>query len=317
MSNKRRHHYLPVCYLNYFRDSDGKVFKLDFKSCDFIPRFDYPKNICYITGYYEIPERFKSKYPDHFHQDPLFIEKEVFKKFENSYHSFFNKITKDRSLSFGETKEFSRYLLQLKIRNLYWQNESIKNMDDHLETAKNSVKTLIEKKHEFSHIPSEWIEVLIQLEGARFKNDKDSGLRIMLERLIEWNADPEKYSDFIENMINSKWILLINTNKNNPFITTDNPGYSVHKNNGISNVKLADGYRFFFPISPEYCLYITDLESDSKGSRKKIHIKRAELEYVNIINNRSLMHFNNIVISNCKTILSDIKNKIETGRPLS
>jgi hypothetical protein len=91
--------------------------------------------------------------------------------------------------------------------------------------------------------------------------------------------------------------------ENGPFfITSDNPGYSLKGNDGLTyNTNFSDPYMFFFPISFRYCLVISSEQKDfaylNKDQHKTYKSSVISSDLVITINNSSIQCINSLLMA--------------------
>lgn len=177
MSTPNKHHFLPRTYLNAFTNSQKQLFqqrkgyiKIDPKS---------PKQICYIPNY------FKYNSPEDllFHKlkDHHFIEKEGFKKYENSYAKLLRKIITPSlypiTLKKSEILLFLEILISFKRRSPTYRKFVIKSFVDMVNSDqfKKDTQLGIEISRRINKIdPDKYLETFIR--NVTYNNEKQADL---------------------------------------------------------------------------------------------------------------------------------------------
>lgn len=305
----KKHHYVPVCYLNKFTDDSGKIYKLH-KEHPYNIKFSYPKNECNEEYYYQINESMKNKFKAMEKINEMFIESTVLHSYENPYNNLFEKITSKKRLSISQVEQFAKIIINFVIRNPYWRNNvitpAVKNLDKIInKESENTVKAEMSQ-----YLPRSTVNEITKNVRKQFEEDPDSIKYLHHNNLIKSYTD-FSVSEYVNILKGASWTLLINNNTDNPFITTDNPGVGNKINTDmIYNNYFDKGFSYFFPISPKYCLRITDAISTVKHGRdvkKEILKEKVNINIVNQINNNLVRYANKIIISNNRNYLESFK----------
>ncbi|MGV3597095.1 MAG: DUF4238 domain-containing protein [Bacteroidota bacterium] len=297
--NPERHHFVPRCYLkNFLRN--GKFFVLDIekvkKGFNEYPKKLSDNQVCYIKNYYEI-NTYEHVINVH---DKLFVEKEVLRKLEGLYNKIYNKILLYNDLEINDCITLSDFIIQLKIRNPFFQLKTIeKNKDSWIDDI---FQEGFDLPPEFNNIPIDLQQSIFKMIKNEKKKNPYTGREIQLNSLILRHSDDfEKNRKIREAIINCKWTLLVAPDNGPFFITSDNPGVSTGLDGLVYNTKFDNGFYFHFPLSPLHCLLISDDVKDncfSENSTSKF-IQKVIVEPKIVIgtNNKSIQRINKLLIA--------------------
>lgn len=100
--------------------------------------------------------------------------------------------------------------------------------------------------------------------------------------------------------------------KPNPFITNDNPGATLVKDDRIVNTQFSDWYAFSFPISPDFMFMILNQDDHSLFAHNRIKVvehRTIDKEFVGYANKACIHNANEMIISNSKAVLEDLKKQ--------
>jgi hypothetical protein len=272
VSQPKKHHYVPQCYLKNFRsENGGPLFTLNIehlkKNYNTKIKSQHPGAICYINNYYSIKDKLifsgELKAID-------FVEKIVNHYYEDSYQSVFEKLINDQSISLEDAMFVSDFLVHLKIRNPFQigLNENLK-IEKIIQVAQGRYSSLKNEaiKWGFSSV---FFDSIYENEIIKLINKESLTKDFQLESLVQKFTNPEKnLALFREAILSCQWTLIESKNDQELFITTDNPGIAIDIFGNTHNTKFANGFNFFFPISPKYTLEISDSKKDHLRTNKK------------------------------------------------
>jgi hypothetical protein len=204
---KKRHHIVPKCYLENFVDDDGFVWVLDTEDSIFNIK---PANILVENHFYTITLKNGEK--------SLFVE-DTLANIESKYIDIFNnKLSKDIFLDDTERANVSVFLAALFLRTKT-HREGLKGMFQKLKSSmeewKKHYETNKQSRDFASVMPSSGKTISIDDVNEYLKNYKDQHSINIIDQLPE-------ISQIIFNMKWSIW-----KNKNNNFVTCDNPLYLI------------------------------------------------------------------------------------------
>lgn len=308
MSEYEDHHFVPQCYLNNFRSSEnGPLFVLNIENVKRgyktkVKPF-YPKAICYQENFYSIKRGLilsREKRPANY------IENEVNGYYENNLPSLISKIIKSPIISLEEATLFSDLIIHLKVRNPYQlllnEKNKFKRVND--VAANNYVR--LREEYLNKGYPEEIFDLLFNETVSNLFNNINLVEDFQIESLIQKFENPDYRNRIFRNAIlSSSWTLLEINEKDIFFITTDNPGVAIDNERMIHNTKFTNGYQYYFPLSPNYVLMLSDLPK-KKNDSEKILIDRVKVESYTIqkINELFSQVSNKLLISNSSETLN-------------
>lgn len=250
-----KHHYVPQCYLKVFANFQNSLWQL---------KKDYGKMSSKTPGQvcYEIDaNRFKDKHTllNHGITDEYYVEKEAFKYQETGYGKIIGivikyqqgpqVIDKHRYRLFLETiatikrrNPSTRKGLMEAFKTGYQSEEGIKRFREYL-----SEQTGF--KESGAHFEQE-----IRTHFVNRSKDTNYQYDMYLSAFIDkgqFNVIAELTNDFYRL---KQYIL--HPPVGWQFITSDNPGFTIYDGKVISLGGFEGDYEFYFPLSPEACLYM-------------------------------------------------------------
>ncbi|RIW11722.1 DUF4238 domain-containing protein, partial [Algoriphagus lacus] len=151
MSDPKKHHFVPECYLNEY--SGGKdLYCLDLKLLFERKKIHVgkknPSQICYSPNFYTIKDL---PFYDFDGYEELFLESKAFKKLEDDYRLIINNLLKNKKVSRIEGAMISDFILNLKIRNPIFLMISESNKVRNIQVVMDKLYQDIVKKDEFKH----------------------------------------------------------------------------------------------------------------------------------------------------------------------
>lgn len=303
MSEPRKHHFVPEVYLKRFAlNKSGDLFSLRVKS-----KFKNQKvkkvnksQVCYEFDKYMF--RTDKIITANKLEDPNFIEKNKFTYENNELILLFDKIDHSKKLFVSEVKKLIQILLNLKRRNPVFSNEYIKKGSNRKFLDVNVER--LEKDLIKAGMPTERVKsVISKVRGEMIENLKDEDYKLDLYRNTLLNFDNEiERNDkaLVDRLLNWK-ITVFQTDYQNPFITSDNPGYTLRNLREIFNMNFGYIDGFAFPISPKSLLYFSKGNSlNQLELYKKITYTRATKDIVLLFNNGTIINSFKYIFSNMK-----------------
>lgn len=313
-------HYLPECYLNEFTNPNGKFFSIN---NDLLKRGKRgylqdktPGSVCYLPDYYTLDMDIPITYRNLSQSDPLVIERELFKKYEDEYPAIITQIRNRGSLSTSQARLFLHAIISIKLRNKYIrdqysgeEHQKIINQifeDDFFDAQKASKEQFPDKTEE------EVIEAINNVRDQALNSEEFKKL-LHLAGLYDREQNPQSVINQIVNIFLKKEWVIYESDLSATFVCTDNPGYCVDSANRIQNVKFVD-CTFVFPITPLLCVIISDKRNDLSFSGnsvvKHINYQPAGATLINGINDGSLAYFSRYVFAQTKQTLNPILAQI-------
>lgn len=274
MSEPKKHHFVPEVYLQRFAiNKEGDLFKLNVKNI-------YKNNptkkvnksqICYEEYRY----KFKSEkiIKANNLKDTNYIEKQKFNYENKDLTEIFDKIDYSKRLFVREARKLVDILLNIKFRNPSVSNKFLtqKTKED---IIKNHSKRLM-KDMLSDNIPLEKANLMIkELQNRLIKNlqNEDYALDLYRNNLLEQDEEVIKEKNkLIEEILH--WDFIVHrTDYQNPFITSDNPGYTLNGFSNCYNCHFDNIDSFVFPLSPTRLITIKKTISNRESILyKKIH----------------------------------------------
>ncbi len=283
MSTPKDHHYLPKVYLKEFSNSQKQLFQI-IKGQKTISLKSIGQ-VCYEPDYFKFSS--KENLLLHNIDDVYHIEKNAFKKQENSYSNHLKKITfpsltsvevkKSELLSFLET------LITIKRRNPTYRKEIIKSYKEYItsEQFKKDAELGIEISKRIDKIdPVEYLENYINEAITDKSKQSDFYLQGFLDKENRITAH------VAETLIQFK-TYIYHAPLGCDFITSDNPGFTMMPNGQLYSFGgFATPFTFIFPLTPKCCLFISHqfMDKDHLNLNKKIHVIHTDANFVNTVN---------------------------------
>jgi hypothetical protein len=296
----KKHHFVPECYLkNFIRNSD--LFTLDVsKLKEGIPeivRRAQPGGICYIEHYYTIPEASNNAMFKLEGLGALFVESTVLTALERKYgKTLYTKLSSKIALSVDEGNDLVDFILQLKFRNPFHFDHMKENMHGTIEEVMSEIaEKAFKPGARFSHLPRDLRESIVDDVKKEAIDNPLFSKQMQLSRFVEEYKDPGKRSMLRNALLGASWFLLGSPPDGPYFITSDNPGFATAPDGLNYNTKFADGFAFYFPVSPVLCLLITDLKGPLKNFDNIIQ-QQIDAHTVIGINNRAIQRVNKLLI---------------------
>lgn len=303
-----KHHYVPECYFKTFLNSQKQMWrKSNGTSKSYLCN---PAQVCYEIGINEIktPEILKNNQL----VDSLHIEKYSFVKQENNYHKTVKKLIVHSSVPFAVSKDqyrlFVETLVTIKRRNPKTRTEIINaftngyNSEGAVEEFK---KYLIEESKKLG------IELDIDLDDyvKEYLKSKAGNLQWKHDMYLTGHLKSDSYdviNKITNQLYNLKQVILL-SQSNTQFITSDNPGFVKKENMILSIGGLVSPFEFYFPLSPSACLYVnSEIQESSSLTEKLIHSTVISQQEVTMINKFTSFVSNKMLFANNKTVFEGI-----------
>lgn len=297
MNEPTKHHYVPEVYLSRFSlNSTGDLYTLKAKS-KFKEKVKTKNKsqICYtINGYKfdnnEIIKQFNI-------QDNNIIEKTAFDYENSKLKTLFDKIDYFNNLTKSEFRDLLNIILDIKARNPIF-SESIKNINTsskYFDNRLKGLKCLSKKLCEKYGLDPKIVDNVQKDVKQKFANQN---YKLNAHKSNFLNPHPVR-EELLDILVNWEAFILY-TEYNNPFITSDNPGYTIQPDNKILNMEFGKVDRFIFPVSPKSSLVLFKNNRKTLDIYKELKFKKATLRMVLDINRGTLINSNQILIGNLK-----------------
>lgn len=317
-----KQHFLPQCYLREFTNSEGKLHTLDLNLFRFGRKvFDntrYPMEVCRSKDFYTIDSNLTKDSTELMHADPYFLENK-FGEYEGKYPKLIAKLKREQSYLHQEDASLLMLIvLDFKLRNPFYR-------DRVFEKGKQQV---IEKAHDelrrkVGQLNDDFIrrvadqsraEMMMDIDALQLKHmaDKNFAERSHLASLIRRKKDEDGlYRSFCNHLLRFEWLLL---RSNQSFITTDNPGFSLDKNNNVQNTNFGDDFSYFLPLTPSLCFAVSSQGVDRSfrvgAGKKQLTIVNADIEMIRVINESHGHYFTQHVFANTSELINQIADQI-------
>lgn len=309
-----QHHYVPKVYLkNFSCDSNGNIYRLDIKLPfgNVTPKLSHINRVCKEDNFYKIETKeLLSRYNL---QDPYFIEKKAF-DYENSFlNRISEKLSKKRAVSNRDAKRLIKTLLSIKRRNKSFK-EAYHNSDLVKGVTEKNIQELKLKaelsKDKFSEHGVDIIQIADRVEGwmneMMFKKEYITDM-YREGFILDLNSE-EREKELIEQLSALKFFVF-QTTPDYPFITSDNPGFTVTPDEKIVNTGFSDWSVFSFPINPQLLFIVMNGQRDEHDViMKTIHYRYANRQFVDLANKAAVSNCNETVLSHNKEVLNKISN---------
>lgn len=314
-SPPKKHHFVPECYLNNFL-SNSRLFVLNIKKVKKglreIPHESHPKRICYLEDYYRTSVDLQNDIFKLSLEDPLHIEQKSLWNLENKYDTLFRQLTTRRSLSLEDAGSFADFILQMKLRNPFWlENTLEKKKNEWIDESISKIAVEIEKNSRYKNIPEKKRNTIIENYKNQCRNNSLFSKTLQLYSiLMRFDQNAESNSEVRNILLKSTWSLIKAPDDGPFFVTTDNPGGAIGIDGLYYNTRFNNGFQFYFPLSPEFCLGITDslFENNNDPKIKTVELLEASRELVILINDIEIQHVNTLIIAKDKWYLEQIVN---------
>lgn len=311
------HHYVPQCYLKPFT-INKQLFALDVrkvqKGYKELPIRRSTAQTCYFKDYYTIGEEMGEPQFRLNAYEALYIEVKVLSRLENLYGDIHGKLISNRAISLNDAINLSDFIIQLKLRNPYWLKETLeKKKDSFIDSAMDIIVTdKLDSNAQFKHMPMQLKAAVAEWIRAENKQNPKFSKQMQLFSLIQRNNHEETRNEkFRLALVDCKW-MVYEAPENGPyFVTSDNPGYSLKANDGLTyNTNFTNPFMFFFPLSPTRCLVISSHEKDfsytQKTKQKVFKSGTISGDLVISINNTTMQCINSLLIAADSWYLSQI-----------
>jgi hypothetical protein len=313
-SNPKKHHFVPECYLKRFAfDKNGELYKLRVKPYHWAKKVKQANisSICYEPDFYTIEkqallDRYKI-------DDPYYIEKFGFTYEQEFLTKILDALPKREIIGSLQYRKFLIMILDLKRRNNSFRaNYSVDNKVGK-EIIERNIRQLKEAEHKMkgSRIPpfAEKIEkyLLTEMKSQSFYDE------IFHRSFLKYSEDDKSQNVIVDFLLRLKPIIF-KTTKDYPFITSDNPGGVLLKNDRVQSTGFNDQFStFFFPIDPLHLFALhLGFNEQKKSAFRKVNHRDVNSTFVDYVNKAAIANCNKIVISNSKLHLSNLKDKLLT-----
>ncbi len=310
-ATKNDHHYVPQVYLKRFSfDNHGNLYTYKvnpFKQYNMV-RSQNKSAICYKKDLYKFRNQFNIGFIDY--NKPNIIEESCFQYENDTLSKLFDQLEFSKFLYTSQLDNFLKILISIKNRNPFVMNLSKKV--DYQASVNRTIDQLIPSING-SNIPQDIkdniIPGLYQVMNAvmaeeNFEND------LYRRFLLDKERNHEKKIPILDLFRKSR-IDILRTTVDCPFITSDNPGFTVDLNNNVYNLDLYHVTQFFFPLSPFTMLHIDlTLKEDDSMIKRHFTIRNVSSKEVLWLNTCTIQNCNEMIVSNSEDNLNILKQFI-------
>lgn len=299
----RKHHYVPVCYLNQFTNSQKSFYKK--RNDNGKISLTNPSKVCYEldTNRFRYSETMESNNID----DEYYVEKNSFKIQENNYGKIAGAITKfqiePKVIDKDKYYLFLETLITIKRRNPTSRNEIIQAFKEgyNSEEGKKKLKELLLEDIASGKVDPSIEQYLIDSLINRSKDDD-----YLHDMYLSAYVDKTEHTT-IPNVARDLYVLkqvIFHPPIGYQFITSDNPGFLIVGDKVINLGGFGGDFQFYFPLSPTSCLFIRSNDrEDGRITEKTIYHLPASDFVVNTINNATKTVSNKSLFSLSRAVL--------------
>jgi hypothetical protein len=296
LNKKKRHHYIPIFYLNFFKTEDGFVCIYDRKKKEF--RRQKPINTAVVGKYYQLSDNFEEK---------IDIEENL-ALVETLTKPIIDKLLQRQKINIEEKKTLTFFIALMKVRvprfekvlDIIYSKQIIASINEAFNTDA-SIGNLLtnyeaETGDKIEIEPEEFRKILRGLTIV--EGERDTKLNILAPAAMEIS----------KRIYNMTWTMLF-CEKECSFITSDNPFVVVEPTEDIALPRDASRLLFqfskiIFPLASNACLVLEDLNRNSMF----INTSRNVVREINIITAKNCERF---VISRNEALLRNIVRKAQ------
>ena len=285
---KDSQHLVPKVYLKHWRIEEGKNFVY---GIDFSDKF---KRYVQTFGLNDKAFTQRRYYNDNSLKNPYIIEDFLGQDIEPSYEIIMSEVNNEQNLSQSVREKIIQWLYYSKMRSPYIRTN--------LERATNFIYKTIERLENESLHP--------EMEKTIEQHSKKLAKQIQLNTFTDEGKFKAILSLYIKTLNAKNWKIL-KSNPGFPFLTNDNPGFSL---NTVERFAIDVPFHYvlemnsssiiLYPLSPKYCLEITPFETrtplDICAMTVNIVYEKVSNQTIEFINKGILYTCNKLIISNNK-----------------
>jgi hypothetical protein len=311
MSSPKDHHYVPKVYLREFSNSQQQLFQvLKGKQNISVKTIS---QVCYKTNYFKLHSTasdLTKGIKDHNH-----IEKNVFKKQENTYSKLVKKVTfpslTQAVLKKSEALLFLETLMTIKRRNPAYRQHHIEAYKEYItsEQFRKDAEPGLEIAKRIDKIdPVAYFENFVKEATTDTNKQSDYYLQGFLDK-------ENKIIKFTAQTLMHYKLYMYHAPFGSEFITSDNPGFTTMPDGSLYQFGgFGREFTFTFPLTPKSCLFISykHLENDPLSLDKNIHIIHTDRHFVNAVNEGTFKLATNKIFSYSKETLVKTIDNVES-----
>nr|WP_232325422.1 DUF4238 domain-containing protein [Pedobacter panaciterrae] len=320
-----KQHYLPECYLKEFTNAEGRLHTLDINLLKHKRKvFDeprFPAAVCRSKNLYTIKPEFSKGFKHLKGLHPMYLEYK-FQDYEKHYPALIDKLKRGQDyLQNDDARRLIYTLVDLKIRNPYFRENSIRGkqepvIDNLFDSYREQIKHI--DLRQFPNLSEESMLKTMDDVKASYMNDEDFAQKTHISSMVQRNKDEYSiHQKITDHLLRFEWLMLVSDNE---YITTDNPGVSLDKNNVIQNTKFDENFFFLMPLTPSLCIGISptilDKSYDPRIGKKRLLFGKAVPQMIDIVNQMHGHHLTQYVFANNKALIDRIASRINTGAGL-
>ncbi len=333
MSNAKKEHYVPQCYLRHFASTDERINVFDKQKMEVRINQDI-LNIAMQNRFYDLnllkmykkaepheQAKIKAELSELLNSDDIettlkdidsqqYIEKEFLSKdVESIYSNILNKIIKkgyNRSPWYIENC-FALSENEKEILSLFISIQIIRT-----KSFRDTIGSMIEQFVETMAYKSQMHDDdALQKEDFKVIADKEYVKLLHIGMVL----DAEMALKFAEVLINHIWVMYVN-NTNIPFYTSDNPVVNVpHKNDAFLSYGglNSEGIEILFPISPNLLLGMYHSKTYHSNINDRRYMAVNDTKWVEYFNRAQVVNSQRCIFSNSDNF--DLAEKICRENP--
>lgn len=258
-----------------------------------------PGKICYGHEYYYLSSNTSARY----NVAASHLDKELLKKYEDAMPKMFDGLFNGKAEIFLKNAEFiAEFIVTLKMRSGFFRTR-IYNGNNVTNALNKVIDELI------TYYPSSSSEILQtkKLMEQQLTNEKSAGYlhSTSLLRLLKGERDP-LFKKLRDRILQHQW-RIINACNGVEFISSDNPGFFLNKDDEITNTNFEGDGLFTFPLTPTKALQIDFSSPDLPA----VTHKNVGNE---VLDGGIILHINKATYSLCeKTVYGLSKQQLEAA----
>lgn len=299
------HHIIPQVYLRQFVDFNKKIHSIKTRVLykQKVGSFTTAQ-IAYEPDYYNLSKALTTSARTF---EPNHIESRVNTLHESGYEKFIKIFEKKpRSILMKEAAAFVEVLISFKQRNpifkLHLENENFqelfnKRIDQLIDNGAFIDSVLKQNKYRES---KEVFIARLREQANRIATSNHIAHDFQLESMIRFAQGTEEVTREVSDLLlYGEWTLFESAKV--PFITSDNPGYTLDERERVHNLNFGDAKAYQFPLSPKLLLLIMlPVGSVPITVNKEIGHAQSDSELTRLLNRASVPYSYKRIFSNDK-----------------
>jgi hypothetical protein len=316
-------HYIPKTYLKRFVNSNDEIYRLlkaNRKAKPHIKHYS-PAGTGYSHWFYTIKdENILRRYNI---DSPNFIEEFFARNHDKECNRLLDVFLQpDLRLSIDGARTLMQFVLSFKARNpalrldfadievaKYTYDNRLAELEAQLRAENVSTEQLGGKTID-AFIASLRAGVYAHIESPGFAtNVHTEGI------LSSFSGKSTVIDEVVELLLTFEWRVMV-TNPDQPFITSDNPGFTIDAQNQPHNLNFNEAMIFGFPLSPLHCLLLIrnmEGQSTNKAYIDVDYISPDDPMYVRAINRATFRTSYKFIYSNLESVLEQTWRDVQNG----